>query len=79
MAEPAGTRPWIPGSGFDPGPQTARGVATSGGSARVRGGDLGRQLAAALPEREQVVERAERTARFERGKREDKQNYQKGG
>ena len=35
MAEPAGTRPWIPGSGFEPGPHCARGVATNGGSARV--------------------------------------------
>src|SRR3954454_14666658 len=32
-ALPAGTRPWIPGSLREPGPQSARGVATSGGSA----------------------------------------------
>src|SRR3954452_13119890 len=35
VADPAGTRPWMPGSGLDPGPHTACGVATCGGSARV--------------------------------------------
>ena len=34
VAEPAGTRPWMPGSGLEPGPHFARGVATNGGSAR---------------------------------------------
>ncbi len=30
--DPAGTRPWIPGSGLEPGPHVARGVAVTGGS-----------------------------------------------
>src|SRR3954447_5249052 len=34
VAAPLGTRPWMPGSGFEPGPHVARGVAVSGGSAR---------------------------------------------
>src|SRR3954454_15022349 len=29
---PAGTRPWMPGSGLEPGPQRTCGVATKGGS-----------------------------------------------
>src|SRR5947209_18205315 len=33
--EPAGTRPSTPGSGRDPAPQEARGVAERGGSARL--------------------------------------------
>ena len=32
-ADPAGTRPSTPGSGFEPGPQRPSGVAVSGGSA----------------------------------------------
>ena len=32
-AEPSGTRPWMPGSGCEPDRQSARGVASSGGSA----------------------------------------------
>src|SRR6476469_6430917 len=33
VAEPAGTRPWTDGSGFEPGPQFARGTASIGGAA----------------------------------------------
>jgi hypothetical protein len=32
VAEPAGTRPCIEGSGFDPAPHCARGVASIGGA-----------------------------------------------
>src|SRR3954454_15898282 len=38
--EPAGTRPWISGSGFEPGPHDAWGVAANGGSGRVMTGTV---------------------------------------
>src|SRR6476469_3505020 len=34
-AEPAGTRPWTPGSGLAPGPQVARGVASTAGAGGI--------------------------------------------
>ena len=79
VAEPAGTRPWIPGSGFEPGPQSR---ARRGDQRRLgapRGGDPGRLLTAGLAEREQVVERRQRTDRFERGQREDECDHEERG